>query len=127
MSTETKELRELSIDELATRRRDLKEETLHLRVQQESGQLENSARLREIRRGVSRIETILSERRLSTVKEAPKEMPKEEVKPKPKAKAKAKAKAKKEEAAPEVEEVKAAEEVEAAEEEVVPEAEEAKK
>jgi len=53
------------VDELATRRRDLKEETLHLRVQQESGQLENSARLRSIRRDVARIETILSERRLA--------------------------------------------------------------
>ena len=69
MSTEIKDLRELSIDELATRRRDLKEEALHLRVQQESGQLENSARLRTIRRGVSRIETILSERRLAAVNE----------------------------------------------------------
>lgn len=63
MSNNNKELRELSVDELATRRRDLKEETLHLRVQQESGQLENSARLRSIRRNVARIETILSERR----------------------------------------------------------------
>jgi len=70
MSTEIKELRELSIDELATRRRDLKEETLHLRVQQESGQLENSSRLRQIRRGVSRIETILSERRLAATEAA---------------------------------------------------------
>jgi len=94
MSKETKELRELSIDELATRRRDLKEETLNLRVQQESGQLENSARLRQIRRGVSRIETVLSERKLSVV------APKEEAKPQ---EAEAEAKA---EAAPEVEEAK---------------------
>ena len=65
MSNNNKELRELSVDELATRRRDLKEETLHLRVHQESGQLENSARLRSIRRNVARIETILSERRLA--------------------------------------------------------------
>jgi hypothetical protein len=36
MSNNNKELRELSVDELATRRRDLKEETLHLRVQQEN-------------------------------------------------------------------------------------------
>lgn len=68
MSNNNKELRELSVDELATRRRDLKEETLHLRVQQESGQLENSARLRSIRRNVARIETILSERRLAAPK-----------------------------------------------------------
>jgi large subunit ribosomal protein L29 len=65
MSNNNKELRELSVDELATRRRDLKEESLHLRVQQESGQLENSSRLRSIRRNVARIETILSERRLA--------------------------------------------------------------
>ncbi len=65
MSNNNKELRELSVDELATRRRDLREENLNLRVQQESGQLENSARLRSIRREVARIETILSERRLA--------------------------------------------------------------
>ena len=70
MSTKIKDLREQSIDELATRRRDLKEESLHLRVQQESGQLDDSARLRAIRRGVARIETILSERRLATANEA---------------------------------------------------------
>ena len=35
------ELRELSNGELATRRRDLKEESLNLRVQRELGQLEN--------------------------------------------------------------------------------------
>ncbi len=70
MSTKIKDLRELSVDELATRRRDLKEEGLHLRVQQESGQLENSSRLRTIRRGVAKIETILSERRLAAKKVA---------------------------------------------------------
>ncbi|MCF6311656.1 MAG: 50S ribosomal protein L29 [Verrucomicrobiales bacterium] len=70
MSTKIKELRELSVDELATSRRDLKEEALHLRVQQESGQLEDSSRLRTIRRSIAKIETILSERRLATAKEA---------------------------------------------------------
>jgi large subunit ribosomal protein L29 len=60
----TTELKELTNDELYTRRRDLKHEVLNLRVQQESGQLENPARLRILRREVARIETILSERRL---------------------------------------------------------------
>ena len=64
MSTKIKELRELSTEELATRRRDLKEEALNLRVQQESGQLENPARIREVRREVARIETVLSTRRI---------------------------------------------------------------
>ncbi len=58
-----KELREQSNEELATRRRDLKEEMLNLRIQQESGQLENPARIREARREIARIETLLSSRR----------------------------------------------------------------
>jgi large subunit ribosomal protein L29 len=60
----TKELRELSSEELATRRRDLKEEALNLRVQQESGQLENPSRIRQVRREVARIETLLADFRL---------------------------------------------------------------
>lgn len=62
-----KELREQSNEELATRRRDLKEEMLNLRIQQESGQLENPARIREARREIARIETLLSGRRHEAV------------------------------------------------------------
>lgn len=67
-TTKIKDLRELSNEELATRRRDLKEEALNLRVQQESGQLENPARIRLVRREVARIETILSARRIQARK-----------------------------------------------------------
>ncbi|MEM9282557.1 MAG: 50S ribosomal protein L29 [Verrucomicrobiota bacterium] len=63
MAKKTKDLREMSVDELATRRREYKEESLNLRVQKESGQLENPARIRELRREVARIETVLSEKR----------------------------------------------------------------
>ena len=63
MGKNTKELRENSVDELAAKRRELKEEALNLRVQKESGQLENPSRLRELRREVARIETLLSEKR----------------------------------------------------------------
>ena len=59
-----KELRELTNEELGSRRVDLKHEVLNLQVQKQSGQLENPARLRLIRREVARIETILSQRRL---------------------------------------------------------------
>ena len=59
-----KELRELTNEELGKRRVDLKHEVLNLHVQKQSGQLENPARLRLIRREVARIETILSHRRL---------------------------------------------------------------
>ena len=57
-----KELSELAMDELLTKRRDLRQERLHLRLQQQSGQLEQPSRLRLIRRDVARIETILSQR-----------------------------------------------------------------
>lgn len=62
MASNIKELRELSVDELATRRRDLKEELLNLRVQKESGQIENPARIRIARRDIARIETLLTEK-----------------------------------------------------------------
>lgn len=58
----TKELRELSVEELNARRRELRQEMLNLRVQQQSGQLENPARLNLLRREVARIETIVTER-----------------------------------------------------------------
>ena len=54
-------------EELATQRRDLKHEMINLRVQQQSGQLENPARIRTVRRIIARIETILSSRRLEDV------------------------------------------------------------
>ncbi|HJX97698.1 MAG TPA: 50S ribosomal protein L29 [Chthoniobacterales bacterium] len=57
-----KEIIEMSTDELLTKRRDLRQERLHLRLQQQSGQLELPSRLRLIRRDVARIETILSKR-----------------------------------------------------------------
>lgn len=58
-----KDFKELSTDELATRRRELKEEMFNLNVQKESGQLDNPARIRLVRRAIARVETVLSERR----------------------------------------------------------------
>jgi len=57
-----KELSELAMDELLTKRRDLRQETLHLRLQQQSGQLEQPSRLRLLRRDLARIETELTQR-----------------------------------------------------------------
>ena len=57
-----KELSELAMDELLTKRRDLRQESLHLRLQQQSGQLEQPSRLRLLRRDLARIETELSHR-----------------------------------------------------------------
>jgi len=57
-----KELTELVMDELLTKRRDLRQESLHLHLQQQSGQLEQPSRLRLLRRDIARIETVLSKR-----------------------------------------------------------------
>jgi large subunit ribosomal protein L29 len=61
-----KEITELSTDELLTKRRDLRQESLHLRLQQQSGQLEQPSRLRLLRRDVARLETVLSQRAKET-------------------------------------------------------------
>jgi large subunit ribosomal protein L29 len=50
------------MEELLTKRRDLRQESLHLRLQQQSGQLEQPSRLRLLRRDLARIETELSQR-----------------------------------------------------------------
>jgi large subunit ribosomal protein L29 len=63
-----KEVSEMSVDELQTKKRDLRQEALHLRLQQQSGQLEQPSRLRLLRRDVARIETALSRKRSSAAK-----------------------------------------------------------
>ena len=57
-----KEIVEMSTDELLTKRRDLRQESLHLRLQQQSGQLEQPSRLRLLRRDIARLETVLTQR-----------------------------------------------------------------
>jgi large subunit ribosomal protein L29 len=61
-----KEITELSTDEVLTKRRDLRQESLHLRLQQQSGQLEQPSRLRLLRRDIARLETVLSQRAKQT-------------------------------------------------------------
>ena len=61
-----KEIIEMSTDDLLTKKRDLRQESLHLRLQQQSGQLEQPSRLRLLRREVARIETVLSKRTRET-------------------------------------------------------------
>ena len=61
--TKAKELRELTTEELQRQLLELKQEALNLRLQQATGQLENSARIRIVRRETARVMTILSERR----------------------------------------------------------------
>ena len=55
------DLRAKSQDELRQELESLKKEQFNLRFQAAGGQLENTARVREIRRDVARIKTILSQ------------------------------------------------------------------
>lgn len=56
------ELRDLSNDELRDKEKDLAQQLFTLRLQRASGQLENPARMREARRDLARILTVLRER-----------------------------------------------------------------
>jgi len=63
-----KEIRELENDALLVEIDELKEELFDLRFQQAVGQLENPARLKEIRKTIARIKTVITERELSDSK-----------------------------------------------------------
>jgi len=63
------EMRTLTLDELQHRLDEAKEEQFNLRFQQASGQLEDTNRLRTLRRNVARIHTIIRERQLEADKE----------------------------------------------------------
>jgi len=57
------ELRQKTPDELKTQLLDLRKEAFNLRFQKATGQLENTARVREVRRDIARIKTILNAKR----------------------------------------------------------------
>jgi large subunit ribosomal protein L29 len=57
-----RELRELTKEELLKKKKDAKEELFNLRFQHSTGQLENNARLRLLRRDIARLETVLREK-----------------------------------------------------------------
>ena len=60
--TKPSDLRPKTVDELKTQLGDLRKEQFNLRFQKSSGQLENTARVRQVRRDIARIETVLGER-----------------------------------------------------------------
>jgi large subunit ribosomal protein L29 len=59
-----KEIRELTDAEAQAKLRDLRQELFNLRLQQQTARLERPSRIREVRRIMARIETILRERQL---------------------------------------------------------------
>ena len=56
-------LREMSVEDLETEGQELSEQIFRLRFQKATGQLENRTRIRQIRRDLARIKTILTEMR----------------------------------------------------------------
>src|SRR5690606_37569416 len=56
------DVRAKTVDELKAQLEELQKEAFNLRFQRASGQLENTARVRQVRRDIARIKTILGER-----------------------------------------------------------------
>lgn len=63
------ELRNLSTEELNNKIKESKEELFNLRFQQATGNLEKPVRLRELRKQVAKMKTIIRERELEKVEE----------------------------------------------------------
>lgn len=58
------EFSELTNDELNARKREFQQEILNMRLQQQSGQLKKPSMLRDLRRNIARIETVLTHKGL---------------------------------------------------------------
>ncbi len=62
------DVRAKTADELNTQLQTLKKEQFNLRFQRANGQVENTGRIRSLRRDIARIETVLTEQRRAAVK-----------------------------------------------------------
>lgn len=67
---DAKELREKTPDQLRDELANLKKEAFNLRFQQATNQMENTARMRAVRRDVARVKTILNEKAAGAAQEA---------------------------------------------------------
>ena len=59
------ELRDLAVDELGAKERELADQLFRMRIQQSMGQLEAPDRLRTVRRDLARVKTFLRQKRAS--------------------------------------------------------------
>lgn len=66
----SRELRDLTVDELETRLSEAKQELFNLRFQHVTGQLDNSSRLGFLRKDVARMNTILREQEIAAAEAA---------------------------------------------------------
>ena len=60
------EIRELTPTELSSRKKELRQEIFHLRLQQQAGQLEKPHLLTTMRREIARLETVLTAKTKAT-------------------------------------------------------------
>lgn len=67
---DAKELREKTPDQLRDELTSLKKEAFNLRFQQATNQMENTARMRSVRRDAARVKTILNEKAAAAAAEA---------------------------------------------------------
>ena len=58
-----KDLRAMTIDELESRLLECKKEQINLRIQQSTGQLQNTSNMKKVRREVAQINTLITERK----------------------------------------------------------------
>ncbi len=57
------EIRELSMDQLDTQVKELKQELFNLKFQKTLGQLQNTTKIRQVKRDIARIKTIITEKK----------------------------------------------------------------
>jgi large subunit ribosomal protein L29 len=60
----TKEINELTTAEMLKKEKEFREELFNLRFQLATGQLQNTARLKEVRKSIARIKTVLRQKEL---------------------------------------------------------------
>lgn len=70
MALDAKELHDKTPDQLKEELAGLKKEAFNLRFQQATGQLENTARMRTVRRDAARVKTILNQKAAAAASEA---------------------------------------------------------
>ncbi len=61
MQVKTRDLRDMTADELQAKAEDLRKELFNLRVQQAMGQIENPMRIRLLRKDIAKTKTVLRE------------------------------------------------------------------
>jgi large subunit ribosomal protein L29 len=58
------ELRDLGVDELSSRERDLNDQLFRMRIQKSMGQLEAPDKMRTVRRDLARVKTVMRQKRV---------------------------------------------------------------